>query len=577
MEALEDMRKGITKMQEASGIGAETTQAMAALTQELTVGIGKLNRDVDASMRSVGSALLEFSADTLWKMMAVSSLGLLLGIACAAIIIRIITRVLGQLGAFASAVAKGDFSYNLNSREKGEIGLVINSMRAIPKALEGLIAQAHDMAERIASGYLRHRLDPAALPGSFSGLAASVNSVSEAYSNLLDAINMPIMACDKDNSILYLNKGGQEVLGGNYVKEKCASHLNAKECGTYNCLGLCAMEKNASHVAEVTLNVRGKKMEAGVTAIPLRNQRGEVVGYAELIVDLTEIKDRQAKVLNVVAGASVIADRVASASEELAAQVEQISRGAEMQHDRVSATATAMEEMNSTVLEVARNAGSASEQSEGTRDKAEQGASLVKQVVSSINAVNNVATTLRDNMTELGRKAESIGDVMNVIADIADQTNLLALNAAIEAARAGEAGRGFAVVADEVRKLAEKTMCATHEVGENIQAIQQSAQVNMVEVENAVASIHEANTLANSSGVALQEIVDIASLSSATVASIATAAEQQSLTSEEINRAIEEINRVVGDTSESMVQSSAAVQDLSKVAQELKVVMDELR
>ena len=105
MEALEDMRKGITKMQEASGIGAETTQAMAALTQELTVGIGKLNRDVDASMRSVGSALLEFSADTLWKMMAVSSLGLLLGIACAAIIIRIITRVLGQLGAFASAVA----------------------------------------------------------------------------------------------------------------------------------------------------------------------------------------------------------------------------------------------------------------------------------------------------------------------------------------------------------------------------------------------------------------------------------------------------------------------------------------
>ncbi|MCL2123628.1 MAG: methyl-accepting chemotaxis protein, partial [Desulfovibrionaceae bacterium] len=152
-----------------------------------------------------------------------------------------------------------------------------------------------------------------------------------------------------------------------------------------------------------------------------------------------------------------------------------------------------------------------------------------------------------------------------------------ALNAAIEAARAGEAGRGFAVVADEVRKLAEKTMQATQEVGSNIQAIQNSARTNISEVTNAVQNIGEATELANASGNALHEIVDLASSNSGVVASIATAAEEQSATSEEINKALEEVNRIVSETTSGMVQASSAVQDLSQTAQQLKSVMERLR
>ena len=72
---------------------------------------------------------------------------------------------------------------------------------------------------------------------------------------------------------------------------------------------------------------------------------------------------------------------MAAASEEIAAQVEQISRGAEIQRSRMESTATAMTEMNSTVLEVANNAGQAAEQSDNTRNKAEDGSTLVKSVV----------------------------------------------------------------------------------------------------------------------------------------------------------------------------------------------------
>jgi methyl-accepting chemotaxis protein len=120
-------------------------------------------------------------------------------------------------------------------------------------------------------------------------------------------------------------------------------------------------------------------------------------------------------------------------------------------------------------------------------------------------------------------------------------------------------------------------MSATQEVGDNINAIQQSAHTNIGEMDTAVRNIGEATALANQSGAAMTDIVNMASVNSSVVASIATAAEEQSATSEEINRALEEISRVVSDTSEGMVQSSAAVQDLAHTAAELRRVMEGLQ
>ena len=320
-----------------------------------------------------------------------------------------------------------------------------------------------------------------------------------------------------------------------------------------------------------------QKLNSRYTAIPMRDADGKLASVLQFIVDLTDIKQAQNTMMQVAKDASQLSSRVAAASEELSAQVEQVSRGAEMQRERIESTASAMTEMNATVLEVARNVAQASEQGEDTRKKATDGAALVNKVVAAINSIHSVTTTLRHNMEELGAQAESIGGVMNVISDIADQTNLLALNAAIEAARAGEAGRGFAVVADEVRKLAEKTMTATKEVGDSIAAIQGSTRINIESMAGAAQSINEANDLANSSGDALDEIVNLASATSAVVTSIATAAEEQSQTSEEISRSISEINIVVAETTEGMVQSAAAVQELSRIAQELNRVMDSLK
>ena len=268
---------------------------------------------------------------------------------------------------------------------------------------------------------------------------------------------------------------------------------------------------------------------------------------------------------------------VSSASEQLSSQVEQSSRGADEQSSRVRETATAMEEMNATVLEVAKNAQLAADIAAQTKSQALDGSHIVNNAVTSIKSVHMQSLSIKDDMDALGQQAEGIGQIMSVIADIADQTNLLALNAAIEAARAGDAGRGFAVVADEVRKLAEKTMTATQEVGQAVLGIQEGTRKNIQNVDNAGSGIEEAANLSVSSGESLRKILELVNLVNDQVQSIATASEQQSAASEEINRSVEQVASISAETAQAMEQASQAVADMAQQSQVLQGLITDMK
>ena len=272
-----------------------------------------------------------------------------------------------------------------------------------------------------------------------------------------------------------------------------------------------------------------------------------------------------------------IASAIDAAMRSLREQVAHSEQSAGHQAGRITATAQAMEQMNHSVLDVARSAGHASEMSAATRERAEKGATVSQRAIAGIQGVREQSLRLKQEMAALSASAQEIGTVMGVISDIADQTNLLALNAAIEAARAGEAGRGFAVVADEVRKLAEKTMASTNEVGNAINAIRNSTEKSIKQVDVAAESIARATDLSNRSGQALEQIVSMAEQSADEVRAIATAGEQQSATSEEINRSITEINDIATNTSQAMQHASQAIAELARQARHLNDMVEDMK
>jgi len=93
----------------------------------------------------------------------------------------------------------------------------------------------------------------------------------------------------------------------------------------------------------------------------------------------------------------------------------------------------------------------------------------------------------------------------------------------------------------------------------------------------AVNRIGTVTNLATKSGNSLEEIVKFVDLTTDQVRAIATASEEQSATSEEINRSIEDVNRVSIETSDAMRQSAQAVGELANQAQVLKRLIDEMK
>jgi len=337
--------------------------------------------------------------------------------------------------------------------------------------------------------------------------------------------------------------------------------------------------KLADSLRRMVENLKGKIAEADEKSRLAKEESAHAAHAAQMAEQACQAAER-AKSEGMIQAASElesVVEILGSASKVLSEQIGQSSRGAEEEARRVAETATAMEEMNATVLEVARNASQAAETADMARRKAQDGSRAVTQVVQGIGEVQSQALAMKSDITSLGRQAEGIGQILGVISDIADQTNLLALNAAIEAARAGDAGRGFAVVADEVRKLAEKTMTATKEVGEAIKGIQEGTKRNIDNVEQSVLKIDATTGLAGESGDALREIVDLVDRTTDQVRSIATASEQQSAASEEINRSIEDVRRISSDSSDSMHRSSDAVEGLARQAVVLKELIDQMK
>ncbi len=241
---------------------------------------------------------------------------------------------------------------------------------------------------------------------------------------------------------------------------------------------------------------------------------------------------------------------LANSSTELSATASQLASGAEETTNQSATVATAAEEMSTNMNTMAASTEQMSGNVKTVASAVEELTASIAEVAKSAEqaaAVASTAATLaksgNEKINELGAAAGEIGKVIEVIQDIAEQTNLLALNATIEAARAGDAGKGFAVVATEVKELARQTAAATEDIRQRIEGIQSSTG-------HVVQSIGEI-------GDVIKKVDEVSRV-------IASAVEEQSITTKEIARNIAQTSTAAETVAKGVAESASATKEITR-------------
>ena len=256
---------------------------------------------------------------------------------------------------------------------------------------------------------------------------------------------------------------------------------------------------------------------------------------------LNALERMQSSFAGIVRDVKANADKVASASTQIAHGNQDLSNRSGQQASALQQTAATMDQLGANVRNNADNAHQANQLAMGASSVARKGGEMMGQVVQTMSGIN-----------ESSRK---ISDIISVIDGIAFQTNILALNAAVEAARAGEQGRGFAVVAGEVRSLAQCSADAAREIKALI-----SASVQRVE---------QGSALVGQAGATMDEIVTAIRRVTDIVGEISTASVEQNSGVQEVGRAVSEMDKATQQNAALVEESAAAARSLQQQAQQL--------
>ena len=265
-------------------------------------------------------------------------------------------------------------------------------------------------------------------------------------------------------------------------------------------------------------------------------------GSDEAVQLLQSLIEMQSKLAGLVGEIKSNAERVASASMQIAQGNQDLSSRTERQASALQQTSATMTQLGGNVRSNTESAKQASELAQGASQVAVRGGQMMSEVVSNMNGIN-----------ESSRK---IADIISVIDGIAFQTNILALNAAVEAARAGEQGRGFAVVAGEVRSLAGRSAEAAREISQMIRTSLETVQRGTAEAEQM--------------GRAMDDIINAIARVNQLIVGISQDSEIQS-------SRVGEVNKVISEIEQTTQANAALVEEAAGASESLRGQLNELR
>jgi methyl-accepting chemotaxis protein len=416
----------------------------------------------------------------------------------------------------------------------GALGLLftIGLVMFLSRLIGGSLRTLQEAAEKLSAGDLEVQLD--------LNFADEVGNLARSFQAMADNLKQHAAAAEQvaqgNLEVVVHSRSGKDSLGASL--KLCVGHIRTL----------------VEQVGQLTAAARNGDLA-------LRGDPGQFKGaYSELMsavndmfevfrATMEKVGDMSEPLTQAAAELSRVAQEMGASAEQTASQANMVSAGAEQVSRNIHTVATASDEMGASIREIAKNTADAS-----------------KVATAAVRSAEETNATI----SKLGQSSVEIGQVIKVITSIAQQTNLLALNATIEAARAGEAGKGFAVVANEVRELAKETAKATEDISRKIEAIQ-------TDTKGAVAAIEQIASV-------IGQINDIQT-------TVASAVEEQSVTTNEITRNLTEAAKGGADISLSIAgvaeaartttagagQTQKSAESLEKLAADMQTLMARFR
>lgn len=353
------------------------------------------------------------------------------------------------------------------------------------------------------------------------------------YSGQVEAISksQAVISFDLEGNVLDANDNFLNVLGYSLQEIKGKPHSMFVEADYVKSSeykqfwqSLRNGEYQAAEYKRIGKN--GKEVWIQASYNPIMDPNGDVFKIVKYATDITEqtLSHQEADRVGKIVDDNL--DKILSAVSSANEQSVTASAASNQTLSTVQTVAAATEEFQSASNEIARSM-------ETSRSE------VIRAMEETTNA---------DRSTQkLTDAAQEMNKIISVIQEIASQINLLALNATIESARAGEAGKGFAVVASEVKSLANQVGDATSQIENEI--------INMQSISNDVVD-------------RLDGIKGAVQMVESSITTVASAVEEQAVTSQEITSNMQTATMAVDDINRNLSSISEAVNSANQFAEE---------